>query len=242
MPIIISVSETTAQWAEQRQLSCIFSTETGSTNDDAKKNAFRESEDFCLYVTTHQTQGRGRGTNVWLDTGSGEGLLSTWSYALKSSPQSITAPRIGLALFNAAAQVWPSLAWSIKAPNDLFLNGLKVGGLLVETVSSGSQFRLLIGLGLNILNHPRRFAEAEHLGKTLHGAPEEGDWFQFLDELKNEFSRALTDSQRATLSDESCRQLMQALNANSAKPFSVQQVTPQGDLVHSGGKLHWKDL
>lgn len=242
MTRVISIADTTSSWAKQRQTALVFTPETGSTNTDAKTSALQETEDFVLYLTAHQTSGRGRGSNTWLDTGNGECLLSTWSFATPQSPQSITGPRIGLALFQAVHTVWPSLEWSLKAPNDLFLSGRKVGGLLIETVSSGSQYRLMIGLGLNILNHPRRFSEAEHLSKSLDSAPDEGEWFQFLDELRAEFAAAIMDCQQANLSEESCRSLTHALNANSARPFLVQQVTPQGDLIHAQGQVRWSTL
>jgi BirA family biotin operon repressor/biotin-[acetyl-CoA-carboxylase] ligase len=242
MSTMTSVAETTQNWADQRQLPVVFTLQTGSTNDDAKKAALGETDDLVLYVTAHQTSGRGRGTNVWLDTGNGEGLLSTWSLHVDHSPQSITAPRIGLALFTAANTVWPSLEWSLKAPNDLHLNGHKVGGLLVESVTGGSKHRLLIGLGMNILNHPRRFSEAEHLSKPLHTAPDEGEWFQFLDELRSEFINAVPEILNATLSDAAGLALTHALNANSARTFTVTQVSPQGDLIHAKGKVRWTDL
>src|SRR4051812_2919439 len=93
MSTMTSVAETTQNWADQRELPATFTQQTGSTNDDAKKKALSENEDLVLYVTAHQTSGRGRGKNVWLDTGNGEGLLSTWSIHVPSAPQSITAPR-----------------------------------------------------------------------------------------------------------------------------------------------------
>lgn len=235
---VLSISETTRSWAEQRQMTLVYESETGSTNDNAKRNAFSDGAASVLYLATHQTQGRGRGQNTWLDTGNGECLLSTWSYSVASSPQSITAPRIGLALFKAVRAVWPSLEWSLKAPNDLFLNGAKIGGLLVETVSSGDRFRLIIGLGLNVLNHPRRFAEAEHLSDT----PSEGEWFQFLDELHAEFGRAVNEALQPALADSARRELMHALNANAAKKFTVLDVSPQGDLHHADGHVAWTDL
>lgn len=242
MSTVTSVAETTQRWADQRQIPVMFTLQTGSTNDDAKKAALQEADPLVLYVTAHQTAGRGRGANVWLDTGSGEGLLSTWSMHMDSSPQSITGPRVGLALFTAANAVWPSLEWSLKAPNDLYLSGHKVGGLLVETVSGGSRYRLLIGLGINVLNHPRRFDQAEHLSKPLHNAPDEGEWFQFLDELHKEFSLSLQDITQPVLSAADCAALMHALNANSEKPFTVLRVSPQGDLLFAKGKVRWTEL
>lgn len=237
-----SALESTANWAMQRHLALVSEMQTGSTNDDAKQNAFQERSDLALYLASHQTAGRGRGQNIWLDTGSGDALLSTWSMKALLPPQAITAPRIGLALFRAVQQVWPHLPWAIKAPNDLFLDGFKVAGLLVETVSNGTNHRLIIGLGFNVLNHPRKFATATHLSSCLTDRPKESDWFRFLDELKHQFQLALSDCAKSQLSDTVRSELSNALNANPHRPFVVQEVSPFGDLVHAGGMVRWTDL
>lgn len=237
-----SALESTANWAMQRHLAFVSEMQTGSTNDDAKQNAFQERSDLALYLASHQTAGRGRGQNTWLDTGSGDALLSTWSMKSAQPPQAITAPRIGLALFRAVGQVWPHLPWAIKAPNDLFLDGLKVAGLLVETVSNGANHRLIIGLGFNVLNHPRKFMTATHLSSRLMDRPKESDWFRFLDELKNQFQLALTDCTKSSLSETVRAELAAALNANPNRAFVVQEVSPAGDLVHAGGTVRWTDL
>ena len=237
-----SITDTTLNWAGQREIKVVFAPETESTNDDAKDSALNENENLVIYLTSHQTKGRGRNVNHWLDTGAGESLLSTWSMTVPSPPQAITAPRVGLAVLHAVAKTWPSLNWSLKAPNDLFLNGKKCGGLLVETVSDGAQHRLLIGLGFNILNHPRKFNDATHLSPALTQPLEEGEWFQFLDELNDEFEGALVDIQQPELTETACKQLMQALNANPAAAMAITKVTPRGDLVHKGGTVPWTSV
>jgi BirA family biotin operon repressor/biotin-[acetyl-CoA-carboxylase] ligase len=239
---MMSAAETTQDWAKQRGLRLVFTAQTGSTNDDAKRNAMNETGDLVLYLTGHQTAGRGRGSNQWLDTGAGEGLLSTWSFKVPTPPQAITAPRIGLALFTAASRTWPSLGWGLKAPNDLYLSRSKAAGLLIESVSAGPHHRLLIGLGFNVANHPRSFGAATHLTGALGRPPEAGEWFKFLDELKQQMQTAAAECLRATLTEHACGELKSALNANSARPFTVTKVSPQGDLVHAGGTVKWTDL
>jgi BirA family biotin operon repressor/biotin-[acetyl-CoA-carboxylase] ligase len=239
---MISVTDTTLEWADQRQLRVYHAPETGSTNDDAKAGAWNEGDEPVLYLTGHQTSGRGRGDNTWLDTGAGDCLLSTWSLAIDPAPQPITSPRVGLILFTAASRVWPDLSWGLKAPNDLYLAGHKIAGLLVETVSDGHRHRLLVGLGFNVANHPRRFATATHLTGALGHPPEEGDWFQFLDEWKQGLIAALPECTQPKLTSQACQDLKNALNANSARPFTVDRVSPEGDLVHSGGVVKWTEL
>src|SRR5580698_4834267 len=121
-----SVFDTTELWAKQRNLMTQTFEEIGSTNDEAKNEASDLDEEAKLYLTAHQTHGRGRGKNTWLDTGAGENLLSSWSFHLDQPPQSITGPRIGEALFRAVHSAWPTLPWSLKAPNDLYLKEHKM--------------------------------------------------------------------------------------------------------------------
>lgn len=237
-----STADSTATWALQRQLALVSDASTGSTNDDAKSAALSEDSDFILYLAAHQSAGRGRGANHWLDTGAGESLLSTWSLRMSAPPQAITGPRIGLALFTTASKTWPQLSWSLKAPNDLFLNGLKVAGLLVETVSNGREHRLLVGLGFNVLNHPRKFSEATHLAHALNSRPQEGDWFKFLDELNMQLKTAALEIIKPTLSETARKGLIHALNANPNRPFEVSEISPEGDLHFATGKIRWTDL
>lgn len=237
-----SAAESTSNWALQRSLALVSEAQTGSTNDDAKNHALSERARLVLYLASHQTAGRGRSANHWLDTGAGESLLSTWSFEASRPPQAITGPRVGLALFQAVRKVWPQLLWSLKAPNDLYLDGVKVAGLLVETISDGRNHRLIIGLGLNVLNHPRSFANATHLAQALGPRPTEAEWFRFLDELKHQFTEACADSGRPELTPTVRHELMVAMNANSNRPYIVKDISPSGDILHEGGRVPWTDL
>lgn len=241
MAEISSVTECTANWSLQRQLALNSELETGSTNDNAKTNAFNDEAELALYLTAHQTAGKGRGENTWMDTGAGESLLSTWSFKARSAPQAITGPRVGLAVFIAVSKVWPALNWSLKAPNDLFLDGVKCGGILVESASQGDRHRLIIGFGFNVLNHPRKFP-ATHLAQALGSRPSESDWFRFLDELHAQFVMVLSDAVKPELTAAARKELIRALNANPALAMAITDVTPQGDLVHANGKIRWTDL
>jgi BirA family transcriptional regulator, biotin operon repressor / biotin---[acetyl-CoA-carboxylase] ligase len=237
-----SVFEVTRAWAEQRNLAVAAFDEIGSTNDEAKQEAFELETAPKLYVAAHQTQGRGRGKNTWLDTGSGDNLLSSWSFHLAQPPQAITGPRVGEALHRAASSVWPALEWSVKAPNDLYLNEHKVAGLLVETISQGSFHRIVLGLGMNVLNHPRTIANATHFAETAlagEGGVGEDEWYQFLDVLLGQFRLAMLDVQLPTLTREVRTALLKALNAFPGKKEEFLDVEPSGDLVLKSGKMLW---
>src|SRR5262249_28071101 len=162
---------------EQRQVNVEAHDETPSTNDQSKEEASSIGPEPKLYLAAHQTHGRGRGKNTWSDTGAGESLLSSWSFQLAGPAQAITGPPLGDALYRSACAIWPSLEWSLKAPNDLYLGPSKVAGLLVEAVSQGDSHRLIVGLGMNVLNHPRAIANSTHLGLSFgESGLAEGEW------------------------------------------------------------------
>lgn len=237
-----SLLETTAEWARQREIPALITNETPSTNDDAKKAALSDNGPLTVYVTGHQTAGRGRGANTWLDTGAGESLLSTWSLAMSKAPQAITGPRLGLATFRAMNAVWPSVNFSLKAPNDILIDGKKVLGLLTEVVSDGRQHRLLIGVGFNVFNHPRAMTEATHLVETLPDGVNEAQWFQFLDKFVEEIKSAAVEVESPELSVSARRQLTAALRANPNSKIDIRDISPQGDIIHASGTISWHDL
>src|SRR5262249_53191285 len=151
-----------------------------------------------------------------------ESLLSSWSFHLPQPPQAITGPRVGDALYRAVCAVWPAFAWSLKAPNDLYLGKSKIAGLLVETISQGSFHRLIIGLRMNILNHPRAISNATHFSSPQGEMTiSEGEWYQFLDVWFHQLKIALDDVVLSHLKSEVRTDLLKALNAFPLKkePF-----------------------
>jgi BirA family biotin operon repressor/biotin-[acetyl-CoA-carboxylase] ligase len=238
MSRLTDVYESTLEWAEQRTLDVNHAAQMDSTNDSAKDEALSVESDFKLYLTSHQTKGRGRGTHSWQDTGSGDCLLSSWSFQLNKAPQPITGPCLGLALYHAAQKVWPQLSWSIKPPNDLYLDGKKIAGILTEVISSGPQLRLIVGLGFNVLNHPRAIENSTHLGADVEAT----DWFVFLDELLARLRQASFDSQNSILSPSQQHDLLNAINANPTKSEMATEVTSHGDIVYPQRRTRWTDL
>ena len=237
--ILSSAALSTKSWAERRGLPHTFTESTRSTNDDAKHSA---SGGEHLHLTAHQTHGRGRARNQWLDHGAGHILLSTWKSETASPPQPITGSRVGLALYRAARRAWPGLAWGLKAPNDLFVGRSKIAGLLIEVISTPASHRVLVGLGLNALAHPEDLGTATDLAEALGRAPFEHEWTHFLDAWSGELRLALADGARDQLSAEVRKDLREALNANAARVFEVTEVSARGDLLHAGGVVRWTDL
>lgn len=124
-----------------------------------------------LFMTTHQTHGRGQHGRAWLPAG--ESLALSWALA---EPPGVLSPGCWPVLAMAAVlrvlQSWlPSplaAALTIKWPNDLLLGSRKVGGLLVErlpmALGSSGPAVLIIGLGLNGRHPPAHLASASQEG------------------------------------------------------------------------------
>jgi len=144
-----------------------------STNDIAAQWLTDNPVHFSMIVADEQTKGRGRFSRVWytppnsalaisiiLTTGLLPGYLLRYS-GLGS-----------LAVCEALSKLGISNV-QIKWPNDILLNGKKVGGILAEANWVGDQpSGLVLGIGLNItenslpknvqLNYPATYLEAHY--------------------------------------------------------------------------------
>jgi len=125
--------------------------ETQSTNDDAVQAASAGAAHGALFVAERQHAGRGRGGHRW-ESCAGEHL--TFSLLLRELPPAECLPLmtlvVGLALRDAICahtHLDPRLKW----PNDVYLQGRKVAGILVESRVQGGQHRLVVvGVGLDV--------------------------------------------------------------------------------------------
>jgi BirA family transcriptional regulator, biotin operon repressor / biotin---[acetyl-CoA-carboxylase] ligase len=129
--------------------------EIGSTNDRAAERATDAALSCpCLILAARQTSGRGRGSNSWW---SGPGALT---FSLVLEPRRVGLPiesypqvalAAGLAVCEVIEQTLPRAVVGLKWPNDVFLSGKKVSGILLESPHSGSA-RLIAGIGVNVNN------------------------------------------------------------------------------------------
>jgi len=201
----IQIGVVTHQWAEAHSISCDYHKTTTSTNALAKEDAFNGLDPIQLYVADEQTNGRGRHDHTWSTPSTGSSLLSSWSFHVQKPPTPYITATIGICLYNAVKATWPFLNWNLKAPNDLYINEFKIAGLLTETISQGNQIRLIIGLGLNVFDHPKQiknstdlFSELQKLKPNdpkLDHFPLLGeDWIKFLDRFLFEICAAIPES------------------------------------------------
>lgn len=242
----IKIGRVTSEWAKARQIKTIFKESLSSTNDLAKDEAFKsetQEQELVIYLTEHQSKGRGRNQNTWQDASPGSSLLCSWSFYVENAPLPVSSPRTGLALFKAASATWPFLHFSLKAPNDLYLTDKKIAGILIETVTQGEESRLIIGLGLNVTAHPEGVETATSLAINLpKGVPLLGeDWISFLDRLFFELSIVIEHSQEPLNPSES-QALVHALNLKPGKSEKYISISEEGTLQTSERTIHWSSL
>ena len=124
-----------------------------STNDLAKELAVQGAPEGTVVVAEAQTGGRGRLGREW-DSPPGVGLYV--SLVLRPMLPPMELPQITLttavAVVRAVRRV-AGVAPGIKWPNDLLLNGKKLGGILTEMETESDRIRhVVVGLGLNVNN------------------------------------------------------------------------------------------
>lgn len=238
------VYQATLAWAKLSHMDCFAEESCASTNDWAKKDTAQNLKSPSLYLTSSQLQGRGRGTNTWTHSEKGHALYSTWSWTLKAPPQPITSPLIGLALYQAAQTAWPSISWSLKAPNDLYVEDKKIAGLLIEVVQSSQNVRIIVGLGFNVLSSPVSVETATYLTSELGlDCPvDQTSWFEFLTHFHRNQLRTWDASQKNELPRAEKIVLLQALNANPLQKTAILDLSPQADLITEKGTIRWQDL
>lgn len=125
--------------------------ECGSTNTEALAH-LREGGGPLLVSASRQTAGRGRLGRAWLTDPSSDGASLTFSVAL-AMPAELDLSGLSLAVGCTVADALDAGGERIrlKWPNDLFLDGAKLGGILIETVPISRDCRgVVIGIGLNL--------------------------------------------------------------------------------------------
>jgi BirA family biotin operon repressor/biotin-[acetyl-CoA-carboxylase] ligase len=120
-----------------------------STNTWALEHFAALAHGACIW-TEQQTAGRGRGTNRWL---SPPGVL-TASFVL-GLPEHVPAAQlslcVGLAVAHAVEDHAPAARVQVKWPNDCYLMGRKLAGILCERPApGGGASGVVVGIGLNL--------------------------------------------------------------------------------------------
>jgi BirA family biotin operon repressor/biotin-[acetyl-CoA-carboxylase] ligase len=120
----------------------IFSTD--STNQLAKQDA-----NPAIYITDHQSAGRGRQAKQWL-TPLGQSIALSINHEFKCALKDLSGLNIviGVALIKTAQKLGNSHL-SLKWPNDVLGTEGKVAGILIEASGNKKQSKATIGIGIN---------------------------------------------------------------------------------------------
>ncbi len=130
---------------------------TASTNDDALAAARDGATHGATFVAEQQTKGRGRRGRSWF-AASGESLLCSVVLRLELPLEALPALALatGLALRRSIAarveRARPSAKVLVKWPNDVWVDGKKIAGVLCESqIQSGKPAAIVIGFGVNVM-------------------------------------------------------------------------------------------
>ena len=134
--------------------------ECTSTNDELMNR--RDADNFhgLALMARSQTKGQGRRGKVWWST---EGNLAlSVGFRFESSENipllSITA---GLAISELMKEILPSnLDFRLKWPNDGYINGRKLFGMLTHVRQQGNFADVVLGIGVNLVACPPDLIDA----------------------------------------------------------------------------------
>lgn len=134
-----------------------------STNTLALSHADDPAKDGLAFIARHQSAGRGQYGRTWLAPPESCVLLSL----LLFPPPQLRRP--------ALLTVWAAVAVGelvleltgeqakIKWPNDVFLKGKKICGILIEQRQQADRLASVVGIGLNVRQPASYFEEANLL-------------------------------------------------------------------------------
>jgi len=125
---------------------------TASTMDDASAAAAKGAKDGHLVLADQQTRGRGAHGRQWV---SPPGSDLYFSVVARPAVEAASTPLItlatGLGVRDAVASLLPGRSVLVKWPNDIWIDGRKCAGVLVESRTLGMRIdSVIIGVGLNV--------------------------------------------------------------------------------------------
>lgn len=138
----------------------VFCAETSSTNDEARRALAQGSAgaDGLVIFSDYQTLGRGRFGRVWHAPRGASVLMST---VIVDAERALRPAEVGLAAAVAVQETVRRFTTTrpvIRWPNDVYLRGRKVAGVLVEMFAHGPQGPIyIVGVGINCLQHAGHF-------------------------------------------------------------------------------------
>lgn len=127
----------------------IYYEQIDSTNDEAKR--LDNLSNGTIIITDNQTKGRGSKGRVWYG-GSKNNIAMTIILIPNCNIKQIDNFTVHVAecIKDAIYELY-KYELNIKLPNDLYLNGKKIAGILTEAIwQAGIIKKLIIGIGMNV--------------------------------------------------------------------------------------------
>jgi BirA family transcriptional regulator, biotin operon repressor / biotin---[acetyl-CoA-carboxylase] ligase len=129
----------------------VYHAETGSTNDDARELALAGAEHGTVVFADAQRQGRGRRGTPWISPARRNLLCSVVLRPdLPVEKWSRLTHACALAVSKALERIPDLPGPEIKWPNDIYLSGRKVSGILLESAAGEEGGFAVAGIGVNL--------------------------------------------------------------------------------------------
>ncbi|QLH74578.1 MAG: biotin--[acetyl-CoA-carboxylase] ligase [Methanomassiliicoccales archaeon] len=128
--------------------------EVSSTNEAAKLLAAEGAEEGTVIVARRQTAGKGRSGRHWSSPEGGIYMSVILRPKMSASEILHLTVMFGIPVVDTISEM-TYLQATLKWPNDVIVEGKKVGGILVESSSKGGDMlHLVLGIGINLNSRP----------------------------------------------------------------------------------------
>lgn len=200
--------------------------ETTSTLDVAHRLGADGAKSGTLVIADRQTAGRGRGGNKWVSP-PGSGLwITIIERPVDASGMDVLSLRVGL-LAARALDRFSADPVRLKWPNDLYVDGRKLGGILIEARwQEGRLEWIAVGVGVNVLE-PIQFAG----GSGLEGGTRRMDvLFDLIPALRMAAS-CRGDLRAGELAEWSSRDMARGHGCSQPARGTVKGINASGELL-----------
>jgi len=137
--------------------------------DSTNRQCLQQQVDGLVIISEQQTAGRGRRGRQW-HSPAGKNLYCSigLSKLLHADSAGLISLQVGVAITELLHQSGYREV-ELKWPNDILMQGKKLGGILIETRPLASnQFYLVIGIGLNLLLDEEEMAQIDQPAIALN--------------------------------------------------------------------------
>ena len=152
--IVNGLQPETREWLKQLDiLACV-----DSTNEVLMQRAQHQSITGNVVLAELQTQGKGRRGRSWVSP-FGRNLMMSFGMEIDAPISSVGT--FSLAIGVAVAQAVEALGVDnvqLKWPNDVYIKGKKLGGILIDLLQPTRPAPLLVGIGINVGVAPTNIA------------------------------------------------------------------------------------